>query len=118
MLPALMLGFCMGCAVPDRGYDLSSFSTSNDQRLIAGYYQQEALRYRRQAEELDARADMYARMFGPESDWVSGTRLLAQSYRLAADDRERLASEHLDAGRGANASAPSVRPQTSAERTP
>jgi len=37
MLPALMLGFCMGCAVPDRGYDLSSFSTSNDQRLIAGY---------------------------------------------------------------------------------
>ena len=113
-----MLGACAGCSSPDRGYDLSSFSASNDQRLIATYYQEEAFRYRRQAEELDARAEMYARTFGPESDWVSGTRLLAQSYRLAADDRERLAAEHLDAGRNASATAPPVRPQASAERTP
>ena len=113
-----MLG-CWGCGSPDRGYDLSSFSASDDQRTIARYYHEEALRFRRQAEESDARADMYARMFGSESDWVSGARLLAQSYRFAADDRDRLANEHLDAGRNADSSAPpSSRPLTSAERTP
>jgi hypothetical protein len=113
-----MFGVWTGCGSPDRGYDLSSFSASNDQHLIARYYQEEAFRFRRQAEELDARADMYARMFGTESDWVSGANLLAQSYRLAADDRERLANEHLDAGRISNGSALVVRPQASTERTP
>ena len=112
-----MLGCWAGCASPDREFDLTSFNASSDQQLIAHYYQQEALRYRRQADELDVRAEMYERMFGPQSDWVSGTRLLAQSYRLAADDRERLANEHLDSGRNAGRSA-LVRPQASAERTP
>jgi hypothetical protein len=116
---ALVLGFCAGCATPDRGFDLTSFNASSDQqRLIARYYQQEALRYRQQADELDVRAEMYERMFGPQSDWVSGTRLLAQSYRLAADDRERLANEHFDSGRNAGRSTLPVRPQASTERTP
>jgi hypothetical protein len=113
-----MLGFWAGCAAPERGFDLTSFNASSDQQLIARYYQQEALRYRQQADELDVRAEMYERMFGPQSDWVSGTRLLAQSYRLAADDRERLANEHLDSGRNAGRSTLPVRPQASTERRP
>ena len=113
-----MLGCWAGCASPDREFDLTSFNASSDQQLIAHYYQQEALRYRRQADELDVRAEMYERMFGPQSDWVSGTRLLAQSYRLAADDRERLGNEHLDSGRNAGRSTRPVRPQASTERTP
>ena len=112
-----MLGLWTGCAAPDRGFDLVSFNSSFDQRLIAHYYQEEALRFRQQAEESDGRADMYERMFGPDSDWVSGARLLAQSYRLAAEDRERLAQEHLDAGRDARSvPASSRRPQASSER--
>jgi hypothetical protein len=85
--------------------------------VIARYYQEEALRYRQQADELDARGEMYERMFGPASDWVSGVRLLAQSYRLAAEDRERLARDHLDAWRNPRPSALSLRPQAT-ERTP
>lgn len=112
-----MLGLWAGCATPDRGFDLASFNSSFDQQVIARYYQEEALRFRQQAEESDGRADMYERMFGPGSDWVSGARLLAQSYRLAADDRERLAKEHLDAWRnGTPSSASSLRPQASSER--
>lgn len=103
--------------MPDRGFDLSSFDTSTDQRLIARYYQEEAFRLRQQADELDVRREVYERMFGPESDWVSGTRLLAQSYRFAADDHERLAKEHLEAGRG-RPPASSLRPHASSERTP
>jgi hypothetical protein len=108
----------MGCATPDRGFDLDSFHPSSDQRLIASYYQKEALRLRKQADEFDARADMYERMFGPSSDWVSSAKLLAESYRLTAEDRERLAQEHLEAGRDIRSSASTRRPQASSERTP
>ena len=118
MLSALMLGFWAGCASPDREFDLSSFDSSIDQHLIARYYQEEALRLRQQAEEFDARAEMYERMFGLGSDWVSSAKLLAQTYRLAAADRERLAQEHLQTGQGIRSSAPSLRPQASSERTP
>jgi hypothetical protein len=118
VLSVLILGFWTGCAAPDQEIDLVSFNSAVDQRLIAHYYQQEALRHRQQADELDVRADLYARMFGPDSDWVSGTRLLAQSYRLTADDRERLATEHLDARRKIRSSASALRPQASSERTP
>jgi hypothetical protein len=113
-----MLGFWAGCGAPDREFDLVSFHSSIDQRVIAGYYHEEALRYRQQADELDSRVEVYERMFGPDSDWVAGARLLAQSYRLAADDRERLAQEHLDAGRNARPSASALRPRASTERTP
>lgn len=113
-----MLGLWAGCASPDREFDLLSFNSSIDQRLIASYYQEEALRLRQQAEGFDARAEMYERMFGPDSDWVSGARLLAQSYRLTADDRERLAKDHLDARRNVRSSVSALRPQASSERTP
>ena len=113
-----MLGIWAGCGTPDRQFDLLSFNTATDQPLIARYYHEEAFRYRQQADEYDARSEMYARMFGPDSDWALGARLLAQSYRLAADDRERLGNEHLHAERNATPSATSLRPQASTERTP
>jgi hypothetical protein len=114
----MVLVLWAGCATPDRGFDLDTFHPSADQRLIARYYQEEALRLRQQAEEFDARAELYERMFGPGTDWVSSAKVLAQSYRLAADDRERLAQEHLQAGRGIRSSASPRRPQTSSERIP
>jgi hypothetical protein len=56
----------------------------------------EAGRFRQQAHEMDARLQIYERLFGGDSDWVSGTRLLADSYRQAADEHERLARGHLE----------------------
>lgn len=92
---AMTLGW--GCSEGGKELNLASYSSSVDQRLIADYYRQEAGRFRQQADELDARIEMYTRMFGKESDWVAGTRLLAESYRHAAEERERLAKEHLEA---------------------
>ena len=40
---------------------------------------------------------MYERLFGPKSDWVEGTRLLAQFYEDAAAEQERMAARHLEA---------------------
>jgi hypothetical protein len=62
VLSVLILGFWAGCAAPDQEIDLASFNSTIDQRLIARYYQEEAFRYRQQADELDARGDLYERM--------------------------------------------------------
>lgn len=86
-----------GCSGGGRELNLVSYSSSVDQRLIADYYQQEAGRFRQRADELNARIEMYERMFGNGSDWVSGTRLLAESYRHAAEEHERLARSHVEA---------------------
>jgi hypothetical protein len=38
---------------------------------------------------------VYERLFGPESEWVTGARLLAQYYEEAAHEAEQLARRHL-----------------------
>ncbi len=73
---------------------MGSYRSPDDQRRIAEYYRHEAERFRHQADELEARVALYQRLFGPESDWVAGTRLLIEAYRQSADERERLAQEH------------------------
>jgi hypothetical protein len=84
-----------GC-VNDRGseFDLTSSDPSKDQ---AQFYYQEAMRFRQMADDLSHRALMYERLFGPKSDWVEGTRLLAQFYEDAAIEQERMAARHLEA---------------------
>ena len=52
----------------------------------------------------------------PTRIWVSGARLLAHSNRRTADDRVRLAKEHLDAGRNVQSSASALRPQASSDK--
>ena len=51
---------------------------------------------RQQAEELTHRAMVYEGLFGRESEWVTGTRLLAQFYEEAAHEEEQLANRHLE----------------------
>ena len=68
---------------------------SQDQWKIAEFYSREATSLRQKAEELFARTLVYERLFGSNSDWVAGTRLLAQSYEEAAREHERLADKHF-----------------------
>jgi hypothetical protein len=89
-----------GCSRYSAPLELTTMDPSQDQWKIAAYYSQEADKLRQKAEELSARAAVYERLFGPESDWVTGTRLLAQSYEEAARDHERLAEQHLELAGG------------------
>jgi hypothetical protein len=75
--------------------ELTNLDQSQDQEKIAAYYRHEAAVARQQAEELHHRAMVYERLFGPESEWVSGTRLLAQFYEDAGYEAEQLAQRHL-----------------------
>jgi len=87
--------FAAGCVTAGDELELSSHDPAEDQRLIAERYSEEALRFHQKAEEAEARAAIYVDLFGLDSDWVKGTRLLAQSYRDAARQREGLAAEHV-----------------------
>jgi hypothetical protein len=102
----LVLGAAVtsGCRSPREELDLTAYDTTQDQWKIAGYYTQEAARLRQKSEELSARIAVYERLFGPTSDWVSGTRLLAQSYEEAAKEQERMAGKHLGLVSGRRAS--------------
>jgi hypothetical protein len=75
--------------------ELTNLDQSQDQEKIAAYYRHEAAVARQQAEELHHRAMVYERLFGPESEWVSGTRLLVQFYEDAGHEAEQLAQRHL-----------------------
>ena len=92
LLWGLMLWSCVGVGPP---LDLSSMDPSQDQWRIAEYYSREATRHRQKSEELYARVLIYERLFGADSEWVAGTRLLAQSYEDAAIEHERSAHMHL-----------------------
>lgn len=75
--------------------ELSADGSTPDHQKIAAYYRHEAAKLRQMFEDLSIRITVYERLFGPTSDWVSGTRLLAQSYEHAAQEYERKAREHL-----------------------
>jgi hypothetical protein len=88
----------IGCANTAQELDLSSYDPGQDQTKIAHYHAQEAVRLRQKSEELLNRAALYERLFGTDSDWVKGARLLAESYEEGAREHERMAGRHEAAG--------------------
>lgn len=98
-----------GCSTTGSELDLTTSDPRKDQLKIAELYRQEATKLRQMAEDLFHRALVYERLFGPKSDWVEGTRLLAQSYEEAATQQERRAEHHRALVRDGSASL-SVRP--------
>ena len=110
LLWSLTLWSCVGVGPP---LDLSSMDPSQDQWRIAEYYSREAARHRQKARELYSRTLIYERLFGADSEWVAGTRLLAQSYEDAAIEHERSAHMNLELAGGHRAPRVSPRPPDS-----
>jgi hypothetical protein len=96
----LLLGFVLvsGCSSADVR-DLVSRDPGQDHGAIASYYTREAALSRQQVEELTDRAVLYEGLFGPQSDWVTGTKLLVRFYQEMALEQDRLAELHLKLGR-------------------
>ena len=104
LLAIFLLPGCSGLSTAP--LDMAAIDPDQDQKKIAAYYYQEAVVSRQQAEELTHRAVVYERLFGPESEWVTGTRLLAQFYEEAAREQDRLADLHLEMGGGQSPNQP------------
>ena len=96
----LLLGFVLvsGCSSADV-LDLVSRDPGQDHGAIASYYTREAALSRQQAEELTDRAVLYEGLFGQQSDWVTGTKLLVKFYQEMALEQDRLAEFHLKLSR-------------------
>lgn len=96
----LLLGFVLvsGCSSADV-LDLVSRDPGQDHGAIASYYTREAALSRQQAEELTDRAVLYEGLFGQQSDWVTGTKLLVKFYQEMALEQDRLAELHLKLSR-------------------
>ncbi len=74
---------------------MTTLNPAQDHWRIATAYAQEATAMRQRAEELSKRASHYERLFGADSEWVTGTKLLAQFYEDAAREQQRLAEVHV-----------------------
>jgi hypothetical protein len=97
----LAIFFQSGCSGRSTALlDLSSRDPGQDHWAIAAYYSRQAADSRQQAEALTGSIVAYERLFGPESEWVTGTRLLVQFYEDAAHEQDRLAELHLELSRG------------------
>lgn len=83
-----------GCSSPVEKVDTISFALSEDQQDLAGYYRDQAVMLKEKAAMIAESAVRYERLFGPQSDWVSGAQQLSQYYAIAAQDLERRADAH------------------------
>lgn len=94
--PVLVVCVVSSCAGLESPQDLLTMDPFQDQRRIAMYYGLEAARLHQKVEELTDRAAAYELLFGPDSDWVRGTRLLATFYKETAKEQERMATQHMN----------------------
>jgi len=94
----LLIGLltCVGCQRPHPPLDLNSFDPSRDQLLIADQYLRQAALMRKKAEDLRIKAERYAQLFGPESEWATSAKLLENFYEQEAKNRERIALLHAE----------------------
>ena len=99
ILILLWLLAAAGCAQPVETIDRTSLDSSQDQMAIAGNYRAEAMVLKEKAAAVAESAVRYERLFGPQSDWVSGAQQLSQYYAVAAQDLERRAEAYAEAAR-------------------
>ena len=101
VLILLLLGVLLasGCTSRTEVLDPISRDPGQDHGAIASYYTREAALSRQQVEELTDRAVLYEGLFGRESDWVAGTKLLVKFYQEMALEQDRLAELHLKLSR-------------------
>lgn len=76
---------------------LDSHDLSHDGRTIATYHANHAKTLRKKAEDVSEQATAYERLFGPDSEWVVGARLLARYYEEEAREAERSARRYRGA---------------------
>ena len=80
-----------GCSASPKFLDFNAAETADERRAVSEFYRKEAVMFRQKADEMAERATAYGPLFGEDSDWVAGARLLGEYYQQEARDRQRLA---------------------------
>ena len=92
----LLILLATGCARPVAVDDLTMRDSNQNHWEIASLYTRQAAVFREKAEEQLNRIEVYKKLFGPDSEWVSGARLLAEFYQQQAQDWEKQAEIQLN----------------------
>lgn len=87
----------ISCARTHEPLTLDARNPSHDGRKIAAYHANQAGVFRKKAEDISEQATAYERLFGAESEWVAGARLLSQYYEEEAKGQEQLALRYRGA---------------------
>ena len=106
---SLLLGILLqaGCSSgPMAPLEMTTLNPSDDHQTIARHYRNEARLSRQQVTDLSNQVMIYEQLFGQESDWVSGTRLLVPFYQDVAWEQDRLAELHMNFGKDRSAMQP------------
>jgi len=74
---------------------LNNLDPSQDQKFIVKQYLTQAVHMVQKAQDLRRKADRYAQLFGPDSEWVTSAKMLEEFYINEAYDREKLAARHV-----------------------
>lgn len=102
----------ISCARTQEPLTLDAHDLSHDGRKIAAYHANQAEVMRRKAEDISEQATAYERLFGVESEWVAGARLLSQYYAEEAKEQEQLALRYRGALAHQQSQSDLKRPQT------
>ena len=94
----VLVSVCMtgiqSCSASPTVPDFYGVGPADEQSTIGEYYRQEATVFRQRANVMAERATAYGQLFGEESEWVNGARLLGEFYQQNARERERLAEQY------------------------
>ena len=104
MRPIAILAACIlgaqGCSASPTVLEFEKIQSPEEQRAIAEYYRNEAAVFRQKASGMAGRVAAYRQLFGEDSEWVSGARLLSEYYEQEARERERLADQYQSSMKG------------------
>jgi len=96
-MACLLLAAChRGPILPLASTDTALRDPTQDHVKMASFFVREAMRSRELAQEQANRTVVYERIFGHDSDWVSGARLLNLFYENLAREQEQQAHWHLE----------------------
>ncbi|MFZ1748517.1 MAG: hypothetical protein WBO24_11595 [Nitrospirales bacterium] len=101
LLPAslqavLLIGILVkvGCHGTSPLIDLHNSAPSPDPQVIVAPHYRQAVFMVKNAEDVNIKAKRYARLFGPDSKWVTSAKFLEKYYEKETLDQERLAILH------------------------
>ena len=94
VLVAVCIPSIQSCSASPTVPDFYGVGPADEQSTIGEYYRQEATVFRQRANVMAERATAYGQLFGEESEWVNGARLLGEFYQQNARERERLAEQY------------------------
>ncbi len=89
----------LGCHGTSPLISLHDSAPSPDPQFMVAQYYRQAVFMVKNAQDVDLKAKRYARLFGPDSKWVTSAKFLEKYYEKESLKQEQLAILHAELGK-------------------